>query len=256
MYTELIIRPAALADQIMYPDTARKLLAEALDGMTVSPLLFNRTSDGKTIQDKYWHAERNHLEAALPYPPVVYFDGGKGFLRLFMLGQPGRELMAVSASAIGTAIGRHLGGPFSFAINEGDCTIKQFHSPMLYSIRRLVVTKNPLKSQRYIKVPPADVADDLRRVILRGLLSQAKWLDAHGASRLEYAIPDEETLGFSIADGMPTPIEIKEGKLAAGYAKLVFSMNLDLGGPWFAGHLRSRGYGQIRKLILPRGGVL
>src|SRR6218665_3094904 len=28
---------------------------------------------------------------------------------------------------------------------------------------------------------------------------------------------------------------------------LVISLDLDLGGPWYAGHLRSRGYGLIRK---------
>lgn len=267
MYSELIIRPSKLVDQVIYPDTARKLLAEALDGVAVPPLLFNRTADGKTIQDKYWHEDKGHLEAALPYPPVVSFDGGKGFLRLYMLGQPGRELLMETASIIGAAVGKHVGGPYSFAMNEGDCTIKQNHTPILYSIRRLVVTKDPHKAKRYIKVPPSDVEDDLRRIVMRGLISQARWLDANGASKLEleyaipdkkkleYAIPDENTLGFTVADGMPTPIEIKEGTLAAGYKNLVFSMNLDLMGPWFSGHLRSRGYGHIRKLVLPRGGA-
>ena len=246
MYAELIIRPSALADQVLYPDTARKLVAEACDGIALPPLLFNRNEDGKTIQDRYWHDDRGHLEAALPFPPVVSFDGGKGFVRLFMFGTPGRDLMAETASRIADAVAKHVGGPYAFSMNEGDCSIKPNTDPRMYSIRRLVVTKNPVKSQRYIKVPPAAVEDDLRRVVMRGLISQARWLDANGASGLERVIPDENSLGFGIADGAPTPIDIKPGVKAAGYARLTFSMCLTLSGPWLSGHLRSRGYGMIR----------
>jgi len=254
MYSELIIRPKAMADQVIYPDVARRLVAEACDGISVPPLLFNRQPDGKTIQGRYWHKDRNHIEAALPHPPVVSFDGGKGFLRIFMLGQPGRDLMVESASTIGNAIAKRVGGPYAFSMNEGNCKVNVYNTPILYSIRRLVVSKDPVKSLRYRSVAPEEVQDDLRRIILRGLISQARWLDQHGASKLEFAVPDENGLGFEIAEGEYAPIEIKEGKYAAGYIKLVFAMNLDLGGPWFAGHLRSRGYGQIRKLILKNRG--
>ncbi len=255
MYSELIIRPHALADQVIYPEVARKLVAEACDGINVPPLLFNRGPDGKTIQGRYWHPDRNYLEAALPLPPVTSFDGGKGFLRIYMLGQPGRDLMLESASLIGTAIGKKVGGPFLFAINEGDCKILTYSTPILYSIRRLVVTKDPHKSRRYMDTPPEQVEDDLRRIIMRGLISQARWLDQHGAGGLECVIPDEHSLGFGIADGQFKPILINDRNYAAGYANLTFTLNLELAGPWFAGHLRSRGYGQIRKVWLKMEGM-
>lgn len=254
MYSEFIISPAALADQLIHPDTARKLVAEACDGLALPPLLFNRQEDGKTLQGKYWHEDKNHLEAGLPHPPVVSYDGGKGFLKILMFGQPGRDLMAETASDIANAIGKHLNCSYSFAMNQGDCKIEPRNTPVLYSIRRLVVSKKPEISQQYIKVAPESVSDNLRRIVMRGLISQARWLDENGASGLYYTIPDEESLGFYIAEGRPLPIEIKNGNLAAGYAGLTFSMNLMLTGPWFAGQLRSRGYGQIRRRVLERGG--
>lgn len=253
MYSEFIIRPAALADKFIYPDTARKLVAEACDGLQLPPVLFNRQADGKTLQGKYWHEDKNHIEAGLPLPPVVSYDGGKGFLKVLMFGEPGRDLMAETAAHIATAVGRHVGGAYSFMMNEGDCNIQPRSTPVLYSIRRLVASKKPEGSRQYIKTDPADVSDNLRRIILRGLISQARWMDDNGTSGLYESVPHEDSLGFHIAEGRSIPIEIKEGKLAAGYAGLTFTMNLMLVGPWFAGHLRSRGYGQIRPRVLEWG---
>ena len=252
MYSELIIRPKALQDKIMYPDTARSLVALALDGTVFNPLLLNRDSHGKTIQDKYWHEEKTNIEAALPHPPVASFDGGKGFIRIFMLGETGRDLMAETAPIVAAKLAQHLDSAYAFSINEGKCTIEERNTPVLYSIRRMVMTKNPKKGQRYFKIPPQEVSDDIRRTIMRGLLSQARWLDENtsGRYKLHNRIPDEETLGFSIFDGEPCPVLIKDNNFAYGYSNLTFSMNLDLMGPWLAGHLRSRGYGQIRKLVL------
>ena len=254
MYSELIIRPKALENQIIYPDIARKLVGEALDGITVSPLLFNRQADGKTIQGRYWHEDKNHITAKMGLPPVVTFDGGMGFIRIYMIGIAGRELMSESASVIASAIAKHVGGPYSFAMNEGMCTIEPRETPVLYSARKLVMTKEPAKSQRYFKIAPTEVSDDIRRVLLRGLISQARWLDenSNGACNLEYLIPHEDSLGFFIAEGESCPILINDKNYAAGYSKLAFSMQLELMGPWSAGNLRSRGYGQIRKLILSR----
>ena len=74
--------------------------------------------------------------------------------------------------------------------------------------------------------------------------------NARRESKLKDEIPDEGTLGFSIFDGESCPILINERNFAAGYQQLTFSMNLELTGPWLVGQLRSRGYGQVRKVIL------
>lgn len=252
MYSELIIRPKALQDQILYPDTARKLVAEALDGVTIPSLLFNRQSDGKTIQGRYWHEDANHLTAKMGKPPVVIFDGGKGFIRLYMLGKTGRELMQETASIIGAAVAKHVGGPYAFSMNEGDCKIEPRNTPVMYSARRIVMTKEAAKAKRYMQVPPQEASEDIRRVVLRGLISQARWLreDTDGECSLEHLIPDEDSLGFFVADGESAPVLINDNNYATGYAKLAFSMQLELAGPWYAGNLRSRGYGGIRKLVL------
>lgn len=252
MYSELIIRPKALENQLLYPDTARSLVAEALDGISISPLVFNRDGNGKTIQGRYWHDDPNHITAKMGMPPVVSFDGGKGYIRVYMLGKPGRDLMGESASVIASAVAKHVGGPYAFSMNEGMCKIEPRNNPEMYYTSRIVLTKSSIKSHRYNKVPPLDVSDDIRRVILRGLMSQARWLDENsdGACNLEHLIPDEESLGFFIAEGEPAPFVINDNNLAAGYTKLAYSMQLGLSGPWAAGNLRSRGYGQIRKLIL------
>ena len=252
MYSELIIRPKALQDTILYPDTARKLVAEALDGINVPPLMFNRKEDGKTITDRYWHDDPNHLTAKMGKPPVVIFDGGKGFVRLYMLGKTGRELMDETASTIGAAVAKHVGGAYAFSMNEGMCKIEPRNTPTMYSARRIVMTKEAAKAKRYMFVPPHEVSGDIRSVLLRGLISQARWLDEDtgGECNLEHLIPDEDSLGFFVADGESAPILINDKNYATGYSKLAFSMQLELSGPWYAGNLRSRGYGGIRKLIL------
>jgi len=252
MYSELILKPNALADQIIYPDVARSLIAEALDGVNISPLIFNRHGNGKTIVDRYWHDDPNHITAKLAKPPVVSFDGGKGYVRIYMLGKPGRNLMGESAHVIAKAVAKHVGGAYTFSMNEGMCKIEPRNNPVMYYTKRIVVSKSPIKSQRYVKVSPQEVSNDIRRVLLQGLISQARWLDENsdGVCNLEHLIPDEESLGFFIAEGQPAPFLINNQNYAAGYSKLAYSMQLDVSGPWAAGHLRSRGYGQIRKMIM------
>jgi len=252
MYSELIIRPKALSETIVYPETARKMIAEALDGVAVPKLFFNRHDNGQTIGDRYHHPDANHPIAGAAKPPVISFDGGKGFVRIFGLGEPGRTLINEVAPIVSSAIAKHVGGTYGFNLNEGMCQIENRNNPILYSIRRIVATKNLIIGDHFKNKDPRDVSDSLRRIILSGLISQARWLDENsgGASNLESLIPDEESSGFHIADGRQVPIAIKAKNYAFGFADLTFSMNLRLEGPWQAGKLRSHGYGRIRKVIL------
>ena len=251
MYSELIIRPKALENQILFPNTARDLVGLACKDLPINPLVFNHDEAGKNIQGKFFHPDINNLEARLPKPPVVSFDGGKGFIRIYMLGEPGKALMEETAPLIAQALAKHLGGTYSFSLNEGKCTVEEAYNPMLYSIRRLVVSKKTDKYHPdFFSRPIADSEYDIPKMILRGLLSQAKWLDENGSFGLANRLPDLDTLGLHIAEGRPGLMKVKDGINAVGYTHLVFSMNLNLMGPWSAGLLRSRGEGAIRKLIL------
>jgi len=254
MYTELIIRPKSKEDIIFYPDVARAVVAESLDGIDIPPLLFNRDIDGKALQGRTSFKGRDHIESNIGHPPAIFFDGGKGFIRIFGLGKPGRELLHNHCGAIAQAVGKQTGSPFSTDLKHGTCGISR-KGTTLYSIRQLVIEKNPKKANKYIRVDPISVQEDIQTEIYRGLIAQAQWLDEHneqGASNLERFIPDIGTLDVDIISGESTPIPIKNNILAAGFKQLVFSMNITLTGPWLCGHLKSRGYGHIRPYINQR----
>lgn len=255
MYTELIIRPKRVEDQIFYPDTARALVAEALDlkeGKWPASLnlLFNRDKEGKTIQGRFDRCLPDQPYSGIGLPPIVTFDGGKGFFRIYMFGEPGKEFMMLAAPIVAAAVAKHIGGPYAFDLKEGQCTLRMSPQPILYSIRRLVVTKAGKPFQHFVGVEPHAVIDQLKRILIRGLISQSRWLDLHGAKNIEHNLPEDDALGFHIFEGKSCPVTVKPGIFAASFAHLTFSMNLALSGPWMAGFLRSRGYGQIRKVIL------
>jgi hypothetical protein len=205
-----------------------------------------------TISDRYICKDKSHITSGMPLPPVVSYDGGKGFIRIYMLGEQGRKLMEEVAPVIASAVAKQVGGPYSFVLNEGMCTIKEKHTPILYSTRRIVVAKEIEEGKLFRDKEPHEVSDKLRRIIIRGLLAQARWLDENsdGKCNLESLIPHEDSIGFHIADGKQIPIVIKDKNHAWGYANLTFTLNLDLMGPWQAGRLLSHGHGRIRKVIL------
>lgn len=254
MYSELIIRPKALEGTILYPDLARKIVSEAVlsQKVKIPNLIFNRHENGKSIEGRFFHEDPNHISAKLAKPPVVSFDGGKGFIRLYMLGKTGRDLMAETAPLLSSAIAKHVGGPYGFLMNEGMCKLSVRDNPILYTTRRLMMTKSRDNNRKYENVAPQDISDEIRRVILKGLISQAKWLDedTNGECSYEHLIPDENSLGFYIAEGKSCLIMIDEKNFGSGYKNLSFSMNLEMTGPWAAGMLRSKGCGKISKLIL------
>ena len=55
MYTELLLRPASMADQRIYPLDARRLVATALDGEPVREACFGR---------QVWRAVSGHKQPA------------------------------------------------------------------------------------------------------------------------------------------------------------------------------------------------
>lgn len=254
MYTELIIRPAKMADRYFHPDQVRKLVAKACDGLPIDPLLFNRQTDGKCIQGQFDRDRPGEPYSGIALPPVAIFDGGQGFIRIYTLGEVGRTLMQKCAPTVAHAVARHIGGAYTFDLKEGECNIEPRSTPSLFSIRRLVVAKHRRNTQKFSQRGEGaqDVEDELKTLVIRGLISQARWLHGNGADKLEYRIPDDGSLGFHIAKGEFVTVKIKNNAYASAYKNLIFSMNLSLKGPWYSGLLRSRGYGKIQPYILRR----
>ncbi|MBU2786265.1 hypothetical protein HAP93_10915 [Acidithiobacillus ferriphilus] len=238
MYLEMIYRPRAMADQVIYPDHARKLVAKACDGFGI-PTIFNRDQDGKSISLVY---ERERPGIWYGVPPAIAFDGGKGFIRIYGIGQEGKEILGAHAAMLFSAIMRRH-GLTAVEMKEGTCGIRQSPYVIPHRIRRLLVAKK-LASSRYTHAPvtePEAVAA-IRYAVVSGLVSQARLL---GDRHAESMIPREEDV--DVLDGAPLLVNISgEKNYAAGYKNVVVGLPLRLRGPWQCGHLKSRGYGFIR----------
>ena len=234
-YTELFFRSKAFGDDPIWPDIARKMLAEALDGEKISPVFFHRDHKG-SIQGRIGD-DRNGEGMGLP--PSVIFDGGRGFVRLYGVGQEGVETLALSLPTVLSALNRHLGSPVLLEMRQGSLDIKATGYGVLHSIHRLVVSKKS-------GFPDDDYQEKMKREIVRGLVSCARIHAPH----FESLIPSESEI--EVLEGVPCAVEIKPGIMAGAVKNVVVAMPIRLSGPWSVGRLRSRGYGLIRS-VTPRG---
>ena len=237
MYAELIFRKSGAGP--IYPDQARALVAKACDGVLINPALFNRDEHQKTLSAQYGDF---HDGEGFGVPPSILFDGGKDFIRIYGIGKKGVTILGEAAIPLFSALYRQ--GFKGVDRNDGVMTISSQNEGMrFYTIRRLVTAK----SGQFSRAPVSEAAGEIARVILRGLTGVARMLDEDlhedGAPRIHEA---ELPYRIDVLEGEPTPVEIKNGKYAAGYKNLVVAMPTKLVGPWATGYLRSRGYGYLR----------
>ena len=244
MYKELLIHPECLREKSVLPWCARQLAAAACDAFPVDPAIFQRGADGKNLQAVYGRVDDGE---GWGVPPKIFFGGGKGFLRITGLGEEGVRLLDAEAATLATAIANYLGSPYTFRLNQGECTVSRSR-PTLYRINNLALSKkmpviNAHRGSNGNKCTLESVEPLIRRAIIGGIVSQARYLG------LEREIGTDDMLGLRILDGAPTMMRIKkEVRLhALVVGNLVFSIDLDLNGPWLAGTLRSRGFGLIRR---------
>ncbi|MDO8728578.1 MAG: hypothetical protein Q7K26_01655 [bacterium] len=247
MYKELLLFPEVLKGQQIYPEDARSLVAKACDGRSIDPAIFARGPDGKTLQGRYGDDRKGE---GFGLPPSIIFDGGNGFIRIYGIGKSGTDLLAEHTASIVTALSKHLGGPYRMEFKHGDCEL-QMSEPILYSIRKLIVSKKPAKLSHFFGVTAQERAPEIKKEILNGLISMARWLDEDLGTPhlLEHGIPSDDSLILDILEGESVPIPIKPGIPAAAFKNITFCTNISLNGPWMAGKLRSRGYGLIRRRI-------
>lgn len=251
MYKELLIFPEKMKGQVIYPDIARELVAEAADAFPINSMIFSRMPDGKNVQGVYGDAGDGE---GWGLPPRIFFGGGQGFIRVTGLGQEGSDLLGSEASMIATAVAAKL-GPYSFKINDGTCTVQRSR-PFLYRIGRLILSKKLTVMNAHKdtdgRCTLESVSPLIRRAIIGGIVSQARFLDQNSggmSGSLESVIGTDDMLGLRIIDGSAGIIKVKKNERlhALVVSNLVFSLDLDLRGPWLAGILRSRGFGLIRK---------
>lgn len=258
MYREFQIFLECLKGQPVYPDAARSAVAAATRSFDVDPLIFNRQPDGKTVQGTYGNRYDNE---GWGMPPLIVFGGGIGCIRIIGLGSTGSHLLSKQAHIIATALSAHYRSLYRFKMHVGTCSLARAQ-PNIYQIRELVISKK----NRAIDALKIDgvftlesVAPLIRRSIIGGLISQARFLDESSShsltqspfAQLELQIGTDETLGLDLISGKAVIGQIKKHPNA--YALIVkhlkFKIDLDISGPWYSGHLRSKGMGLISKHI-------
>lgn len=248
MYKELLIFPESIKGQPMYPDTVRSLVSKACDGIAINPEIFARQADGKTIQRVFGHTADGEGFGAIP---SICFGGGNGLIRLYGIGKSGRQILTESAGTILTAVSALLNNtPCRFEVKSGDCEIGDPDGGG-FKIRNLVVAKKRYQYAEFAekRMPTlVEMTPLIKRAIVRGIIGQAMMLDEETGSRHADRLPTDDMLDIKIFEGKPVFMPTKAGKKGCvlGVQDLVFSMNLSLSGPWFVGHLRSRGFGLIQ----------
>lgn len=265
MYIELLVFPQVLAGKEVPHRTARSTLAKACEGFPVDPRIFARDDNGKTITEIYPGLGENGK--ALPKPPLATIRGGKGFFRITGLGLEGVRLVRDNAQLLCQALSTHHQSPYTFRLNEGDCTLEQlFGYVNAYYVPTIVVMT---KVHRWAKLNPPKGApdhrpislDDLRphiqREISEGLLAQCRYMDdsyreagRDDMAKMQSELGTDDMLNIEIHEGTPNfqPIRPGDPLKALFVNDLVFTAAVKLAGPWHFGRLRSRGHG----VALPR----
>lgn len=249
MYKELLIFPKALEGEPLFPDTARKLVAKACDGYPVAQEIFARQPDGRTEHRMFGRGKQGKGYGATP---SVCFGGGRGFIQLYGIGKTGSEVLCANGASVATAISRlHGNCPYRFVMNEGHCKVQGSNGgAVAYRIRNLIVSKRHaeyghITADGLPALPPMEPM--IKRAIYRGLVGQALQLDKELGTNYSSVFGTQDSLDIQLFDGKPFFSQIKEGvkSCALGIHGLTFTMACRLIGPWFTGHLRSRGFGYI-----------
>lgn len=266
MFHELRLRPKTLHNRMLFPNEARAILSKACleTGLStlIDPLIFQRDATGKTISYR-WGRVGHAPEGNVGYGacPAVIFGAAKGVIRLYGIGRHGADLVRQQAGLLHQALTLHYDGPeVALEDQRSRCLLEPLaHTSNIYNVRRLVLTKSLHQIKQFSPHGSSPSTDALlpliHRAIYGGLLSQARLIDqARSVSstiRSEDYLPTLDELDLDVlAAGQARVKPIKPGVLGIVLDGLTFAMRLNLRGPWFAGQLRSHGYGLIRKGVI------
>jgi len=258
-FLDLCIKPSPLAGQVIYHEDARALVAKACDGIGISSKIFARDQEGKTLNGA--SSDFNGKPDGYGHPPIITFGQAEGGVRMYGIGREGMNILLEQSPTILKALSEHLGGSVSVETKMGaldldrddDGQVKM--APVAYRIKTLVVAKkkNQIDAILNGKQPTLEaMTPAIIREIERGILSFTDMLDREGVM-LDVPL----NLNIRVSGGKPVWVPVKEIKNGSNGIKvsalavrnLEFTMSAGLQGPWLAGHLRSRGFGLIRKAI-------
>lgn len=248
MYVEALFRPKSLENQIIYPADARRIIIKALDqDTTVSPLLYSRDSTGKTIG--------RHIGRYPAAVPVVY-GGGNGFIRIYGIGEEGKEVLLKDLSRIYTALSSSLNTPVAMEMRSGKISysVKGYRS---YRISRFALVKSARpKGDSFFGLMKRSLesnTDEAKEEAFREALPLIKTAIDFGLASIaeQFNLDLPKNLDIRVTGGTLGAQRIHPDRPGhVGIVRnLTFNMLGDLTGPWAIGHLRSHGCGMIRREI-------
>lgn len=244
MYSELILRPAAMADTRIFPIDARRLVAKAMDGDAMSDALFGRAEPP---------------QGRVPFgefaPVPIVFDGGKGFIRIYGVGRRGAEMLQDGMGRIHRAVSKLTNTATKAEFREGIHQRQRGESMVTYHIAKLGLAK-PGKERikafqgangALVKPSLEAITPMVKEIIDRGIMDMAMHLDRESSDALLVPhIPRD--LRITIHEGETGIQRIHPDR--PGHVMIVrnlkFSMLGLLQGPWSVGHLRSHGCGLLK----------
>lgn len=238
-----------------FQGTARKFVSLACRDLSM-PAFFGKREDGKERQEVYQEHGPKGFTPYFSAPPLVSFGRGPGMIRITGLGPEGCALVREAAPTVQTALIRYAGTPVTFECLEGRCGLKYKGDHLTaYAIPRLIVAKKPKAMDQFLHhgekgqwAPLHEVRERVARVIMGGLLSQARFLDqalGWDSTGMENLLRLHDSALPDLAEGRPVPIEIKPGILATGFRDILVGLPFKLTGPWNVGYLRTEGYGRL-----------
>lgn len=247
MYSQMLItpQPGGAHATALWPERARSTLAAACAGSEVPAEFFG-------------HAPAVYVEdCALPAPPPIILDATRdGSYRITALGRPGVDMMFSQAPLVYARLVEHLGVLCTFKTYRGPCMAEQSDDAVLYRSRRMVIARKRAQMDHLLDQGRVslDVARDLiKRSIVDGIVSQATYLDDTSDTGILAALPPSDGIEVDVLAGDitldPVTHPQRGGKpvMALVAKHLIFSLNINLTGPWYCGHVRSKGYGLITK---------
>lgn len=250
MYTKMTIRSEKIDQAQLYPDRVRNLVAQALraNNTAIDPIFFNRTRDGSHIDEKITDKHSPGIS------PAIAYSSSRGSIEIIGLGERGIKAIRDNSLALMAALSSHYGASF-LKTTDGKCSARTADDPKLYRIKNLLVDKRPdskkhgecLKFDLPSNFALSDIEPLVRRSIIRGIVSQAATIDRETRSTIEANLPHDEGFDIRLVDGRSLIAKVGQGTYVIA-ANLVFSLNLNLKGPWFVGLRRSCGYGEIREI--------
>lgn len=259
MYQQYLIELPQTDSRLLNAKTARSVYGAAIEHASIEQvdrfLLAARDAQGQPLQRQFFQ------ERVYAAPAPVIIGGADRKVILTGLGSVGVGLLNRHLVTIANALSVYTKSAWTLKSYSGDCTITPYGTRMYFCptfvvtqqkrLKAAILARCPLNDQKQ-HVPTLSVFTNvIERQIHEGLIAQALMLDHETGSNLAAQVPSAERLGVNIVSGIP--FMLPKGGTVSGIAvkNLIFSIDAELGGHWFAGQLRARGHGHIKPL-LPR----